>query len=437
MRSLVIKEVKELIRDPKILIGVVLMPLIIFPVMGSAISISQKSVEQAIITASFAIYNEDEGSYAQSLLDYLYTNNNTILPVSANSLEEALIEFQETNATILLHIREGYSDNVSRSVKGELKVYANFKSLSVAEAGSTDSIGGLLGLYSYYLSIAKINALLQDAEELGEASVIRNPLSVDYASIIKGNVIEVAPSQIFSIIMSQSVMLPIMVMVMLMFAIQMAATSIAIEKEQKTLETLMTLPVGRLTILSGKLAGSIVVSIAGAISYMIGFSYYMSSAFSFAPELTSMSTEGISIGLEPMGTILLGVNIFVTLVSGLALAISLATFTDSVRSAQSLTGFLVVPVIIPAIILMFSDLSMLPGYLQIILLVIPYTHSIVASKAAFLGNYALVLRSIGYIAAFTLVVLYVAAKIFSTERIITARFTNINLKRLLGKRAKN
>jgi ABC-2 type transport system permease protein len=148
-----------------------------------------------------------------------------------------------------------------------------------------------------------------------------------------------------------------------------------------------------------------------------------------------MTTQDLSIGLEPLGMLLLGVNIFVTLVSGLALAISLATFTDNVRSAQSLTGFLTIPVMLPAIILMFSDLSMLPKTIQMFLLVIPYTHSIIASKAAFLGNYALVLRSIGYITVFTIVVLYIAARIFSTERIITARFTSFDIKSFLRKRS--
>jgi ABC-2 type transport system permease protein len=77
---------------------------------------------------------------------------------------------------------------------------------------------------------------------------------------------------------------------------------------------------------------------------------------------------------------------------------------------------------------------MLPKTIQILLLIIPYTHSITASKAAFLGNYALVLRSIGYITVFTVVVLYIAARIFSTERIITARFTSLDIKSLLKKR---
>ncbi len=167
---------------------------------------------------------------------------------------------------------------------------------------------------------------------------------------------------------------------------------------------------------------------------MIGFSYYMSSAFSFAPEMTSMTTGDVGLGLQPLGALLLGVNIFATLVSGLALAISLAVFTDNVRSAQSLTGFLVIPVIIPAIILMFSDISMLPPTVRLILLAIPYTHSIIASKAAFLGNYAVVLRSIAYIAAFTIIVLYLAARIFSTERIITARFTSFSIRDRLRRR---
>lgn len=433
IRPLIVKEVKELVRDPKILIGVILMPLLIFPVMGSAISVSQKSVMRAIISASFAVYNEDEGPAVGALLDYLFTNN-TVIPMEAESLQDALIEFQGTNASALLYIRDGYSENASRGLRGRLKIYANLKSMTIAEAGTTDTVSNLIGIYSYQLSMSKIHRLLEEAGDPSDPTAVRSPLSVSSASIIKGNVLEVPPSSIFNLIISQSVMLPIMVMVMLMFAIQMAATSIALEKEQKTLETLMTLPVGRLTILSGKLGGSIVVAVAGAISYMIGFSYYMTSAFSFAPGLTSMTTGDIGLGLQPLGMILIGVNIFVTLVSGLALAISLAVFADNVRSAQSLTGFLVIPVIIPSIILMFADLSMLPPTFQWILLAIPYTHSIIGTKAAFLGDYFVVLRSIAYIAAFTVAVLYIAARIFSTERIITARFASFSLRGLLKKR---
>ena len=64
---------------------------------------------------------------------------------------------------------------------------------------------------------------------------------------------EAPPQSIVGLLISQSILLPVLVMVMPMFAIQMAATSIAIEKEQKTFEILMTLPIDRISILAGRL----------------------------------------------------------------------------------------------------------------------------------------------------------------------------------------
>jgi len=33
-KAVVLKEIKELVRDPRILLGVILVPLVIFPLMG-------------------------------------------------------------------------------------------------------------------------------------------------------------------------------------------------------------------------------------------------------------------------------------------------------------------------------------------------------------------------------------------------------------------
>jgi len=419
--ALIVKEVKELVRDPKILIGVILMPILIFPVMGSAIQISQESVQRAVRGASFAVWTNDDGFVTDAMLDYLYTNN-TVVPIVADNLEDALTIFTSTDSSAMVYIPDGYNDNITLGRQGRIKIYANLRSLNMAETQSTDLVSNLINIYNYYFSITKIQNLLTESGGIGTALGYRNPITLDYASILKGSVLEIAPSAIFNLVMSQSIMLPIMVMMMVMFAIQMAATSIALEKEQKTLETLMTLPVSRMTILGGKLSGSIVIAIAGSISYLIGFGYYMNSAFSFVPEAMSMNINDVNLGITPFGFLLVGVVIFVTLVSALAMALSVAVFADNVRSAQSFTGVLVTPIMIPALVLMFSDIEMLPPTFQYLLLIIPYTHSIIATKAAFLGNYFVVLRSIFFISIWTVAVLYIAAKIFSTERIITARF---------------
>ena len=411
--ALVVKEVKELVRDPKILIGVILMPVIIFPVIGSAMQISQESVQRAIMGASFAVWTDDDGFVTDTMLNYLYTNN-TVVPIQATTLEDALLSFTSTDSAALVYIPRGYNENITLGIQGNLKVYANLRNLNMATS--------LINIYNYYFSISKIQLLMTQAGAQGTPQGYRSPITISYASILKGTVLEIAPSAIFTLVMSQSIMLPIMVMMMVMFAIQMAATSIALEKEQKTLETLMTLPVSRMTILGGKLSGSIVIAVAGSISYLIGFGYYMDSAFSFVPDAMSMNLSDVNIGITPMGFLLVGLVMFVTLISALAMALSVAVFADNVRSAQSFTSILITPIMIPALVLMFSDIEMLPQSLQYLLLIIPYTHSIIATKAAFLGNYFVVLRSIFFISIWTVVVLYIAAKIFSTERIITARF---------------
>jgi len=60
-----------------------------------------------------------------------------------------------------------------------------------------------------------------------------------------------------------------MMLIIMVLASQTAVTSIAIEKEEKTLETLLTLPVKRVTVLWGKLVGSTIVA-AFAVSRICG-----------------------------------------------------------------------------------------------------------------------------------------------------------------------
>jgi len=426
--TLTVKEIKELIRDPKILFGVLLLPLILYPAMGQAIQISQQSVIEAVKGAKFSIYSDSNGPITDVLIGYI-SKDNTMIPIQATDLQDALKKFQQSGTASLIYIPAKYEYNLTNGIKGSVKIYANLKNLNLAETQSTGVISSMVSLYNYFYSVTMINSLLKDAGQNGDPYMIHDPVQVKYASIIKGNVLEINPSQITNMVMTQSIMMPMMIMIMVIFAIQMAATSMALEKEQKTIETLMTLPVDRMTILAGKLSGNIVIAVVGAVSYLIGFGYYMNSAFTFAPEVTSFSLGDAGIGITPVGYILLGAAIFVTLISALALALSLAVFTESVRSAQSITGILVVPIILPAMVLMFSDIDMLPTTVQWIMLAIPYTHSMLASKAVLLGDYWIAIRSIIYISIFTLLTLYIAARIFSTERVITGRMTNFSFRK--------
>jgi ABC-2 type transport system permease protein len=85
------------------------------------------------------------------------------------------------------------------------------------------------------------------------------------SSIVKGKVVEGAdPRMLSSLMLSQAIAMPITLMILLSYSMQIAATSVAMEKEEKTLETLLTMPVDRFAVLMGKLSSAAIVSGIGA-----------------------------------------------------------------------------------------------------------------------------------------------------------------------------
>ena len=395
LSNLIKKEVKEFLRDPKILIGMVLMPLLIFPLMGGAINISTTTVQESLKKVSVSVMDKDQGPMAQSLLLAFGSMNVTVVKTHASTVDEALNELQQGNVTTLVVIPRGFSQNLTLGIKGQLEVYSVYKSLSVVEGVRSSVVDVPITLFENAL----VHQAITQAFPNRDPSAVLNPIAVSSFSVVKGRIINISSDVLRSLFMSQSLGFPMVIMMLLISAMQIAATSVSIEKEEKTLETLLTMPISRLGVLTGKLAGSVVVAAAGAIASMIGVNYYLSSAFSLMPTET-VNLEDLGLTMSPLAYGLLGVVMFVTIVSALALAIIIAAFSENVRSAMSLVGPLDILFILPSLILMFADIEILPYPLQMVLYAIPYTHAILASKAAFIGDYFTMARSIAYISLY-------------------------------------
>src|SRR3989337_536643 len=202
---------------------------------------------------------------------------------------------------------------------------------------------------------------------------------------------------------------------------QFGATSVAMEKEEKTLETLLTLPVDRFSILMGKLASSALVAGVGALTYMLGYSYLLGSTLSAIPVGASVDLAALGLVPSAFGYVLLGITLFVTLLSGLALAVIMSAFAEDVRGATALVGYVYPLIFIPALALMYLDINSLPFALKAVLFAIPFSQPVIASKAVITGDYLTVALGIVYVAAFTIVVMYVASRLFATEKILTAK----------------
>ena len=418
--NLIIKELKELLRDPKILLGMVLMPLLLFPLMGTLMSASMEAAKQKLAEMSLIVWDKDGGNHARNFTEYLRGYGIQVHEIEVSTITEAVSLMPSFNATMLIVIPEDFSENVSQVMEGEtaasarLEVYGVFTGGGMFEEISTSVIDSLVESYNR-----------QKAP---------NPIGLRKNTVVKGEILHgIDPSMIAGLMMAQSITMPITIMMLLTFAMQIAATSVAMEKEEKTLETLLSLPIGRFTILAGKLAGSTIVAVVGALAYLAGFQYYMGTFMGVIPA-EGVDLAAVGLAPSPLGYVLLGISLFVSLLSALALAIVLSAFAENVRGAQSLIGFIYPLIFVPSFVLMYLDVSLLPLPLQLFILGIPFSHPVLASKAVIMGDLLTAALGILYVSAFTVIVLYIAAKLFATEKILTVK---LQIKKLRRKRKTN
>jgi len=405
--NILVKEIKELVRDPKILLGIIIVPLVMFPVLGALMGYSIQSAREQAEKATIVVVDNDRGNWSEFFMEYLNSSVKvSIVNDTTLDSDTALKLLSDHNATQLIEIPSGFSVNLTEYIDGNIKINATLNFYGVFSGG---------GIFQEVGS-----AIIDNLVNEFNREIAPNAVYAFKSTIIKGEIQKnVDPSTISRLMLSQAIAMPITIMILLTYSMSIAATSVAMEKEEKTLETLLTLPMDRFAILMGKLSGSILVAAVGAVAYMVGFNYYMGSfTSSLGPTL-----DLVSLGLVPsvFGYLLLGISLFVTLLSALALAVIMSAFSEDVRSAQSLVGNITPIIIIPALVLMYIDVNSLPLAIKILMYALPFSHPIIAAKAVTMGDYLTVVFGIAYVTIFTFVIMYAASRLFATEKILTAK----------------
>ncbi|MEM1565984.1 MAG: ABC transporter permease [Candidatus Bathyarchaeia archaeon] len=426
--TFLLKELKELMRDPKILLPMIVVPLVLFPVMGGIMGFAVRSAQEQAVKATLVIVDNDGGNWSRTFITFLenlnqygfnltiYSESN-IKPLDSEKVLELLSKY---NTTQILEIPEGFSQNVTIHssnpyVKACVRFYGVLRGVSVFESVGSSAVDALINIFNRYHA--------------------PDVLYSEKATVIKGEVkYGVDPAQVSGLLMMQSIALPITVLILLSYAPQVAAASMAMEKEEKTLETLLTLPIDRLAILWGKLSSSIIVAAIGAVAYMAGYSYMFSSLTAITPTGSNLDLAALGLVPSALGYLLLGLSLFVTIISVLALAVILSAFAGDVRGAQALVSNIYPLVFLPSIALMYLDINTLPFAFRLVLFAIPFSHPVIASKAVIMGDYWTILFGIVYVSAFTVVVMYAASRLFATEKILTAKLRFKGLKSRRGEK---
>ena len=409
-RTILLKELKELIRDPKILIGMIVVPLVMFPILGLVLGYAVESAQEQAQQSTLLIIDNDGGNWSQTFIDYL-ENTGININLAKNLTPQQVIDqniLTQNNSTQFIEIPPGFSANITEHTSGNLEINAIINSYGVYQGGGIFTDIGSSGI------TAIINSF--------NRAIAPNVLYTTQSTIIKGEIQQgIDPSALSGLMISQSLALPMTIIIMLTYAMQIAATSVAMEKEEKTLETLLTMPVDRFAILMGKLASTVIVAGIAAIAVMIGYNYMLGSVTLGIQSQTSIDLVNLGLVPSPIGYVLLGISLFITLLSALALAVIMSAFAEDVRGAQSLIGYIYPIIFIPTLALIYLDFNSLPDIIKTILYAIPYSHPIIASKAVVFGDYAIVIFGIIYVTAFTIVIMYIASRLFATEKILTAK----------------
>lgn len=410
--TILLKELKELIRDPKILVGMIVLPLIMFPVMGLVMGYAVESAQNVALKSTLLVVDNDGGDWSNAFVNYTSYGMNVV--VINNTTPQQVVDqglLTQNNCSMFVMIPQGFSANLTRHIAGEGNITGTVCMYGVFNGGG--------GLFSG-AGTSSVTALVEGFNR----AVAPDLVVASQSSIIKGQIQEGVDSSILGTLMlTQSIALPITIMIMLTYAMQIAATSVAMEKEEKTLETLLTVPVDRFAILMGKVSSTIIVAGVAAVTVLIGYNYMLGSLTTGISGSVGSGVDLVALGLVPSfgGYVLLGISLFCTLLSALALAVVMSAFSENVRGAQALVGYIYPLIFLPAMALMYLDVNSLPMALRAVFFAIPYSHPILASKAVVTGDYLTVVFGIVYVAVFTLVIMYIASRLFATEKILTAK----------------
>jgi ABC-2 type transport system permease protein len=414
LRALVRKEAKELLLEKTVLFGVVLMPLIIFPMVGSLTQVGIQATREAAQSIGVVGWvDEDLGEYSLLLRSFLLRANATLAELSPDEPGKLVQEAGARGASTVIVVPKGFTQNISRGVRGSLKVYAEVKSLTLSNVIRVQAVQGVIDgfrstLSAYLVSRGGLDPLFTS-----------NPLKGEVAVTFQGRAF--APGALAGLLQTLVFGIPTVVLVVSSSAAMVAATSIGLEKEAKTLELLLSLPVPRASILIGKLVGASMIALIGSISFAVGFGLYLTSLDNglggrLAPGL------GDAIVLTPQLSSIVLLTIFVTLFFTLTLGLLVGVFAGDVRGAQMLTQLTVFALILPPYFLWtFTDIDLLPAPWQYLLLGDPYTHALRAITRALSQDPLGAILSLAYLASASIAVMAIATRMFAGEKLLTAR----------------
>ena len=425
------KEIRDLITVQNIIPLVLMFVLFMFlgNVMGGlmdggdTIIIAGESGELAIDTSQvIGFIDNDNSEFSGIIRDTLAAQGILALPSSSDpaqamqELEAYSFHGEQISVTALVVINPGFESSLRASEWTAVDVYTAIDSF-----GMTAMMGG-----AAHSAIAIINDiishhLMAEADIEQNVHFLTNPVWANDFTYLNQAVENVPAQAVLGYVTSQTSFVPIIIMIIIMTGASTLATSMANEKADKTLETLMTTPVSRIAVLTAKLLSAAVLAAIYAVVYVFAFQNFsdgLAGGSGFPDGFADMMAN-FGIVFNAATFALIGAQLFLAVLCGLAIAIIIGMMVDDIKSLQSYILPLTVVIMIPYFVTLFVDINTLPMIAQVGLYIIPFTHAFTAAFNLFVQNYTMIIIGFAYQAVFLVVMMTIAVKIFNSDKLFT------------------
>ena len=445
--NLLKKELGELITKQAIISMVFI--LVIFVFMGQ---IMGKAMEESFDTSTITLCNRDNTEFTNLLLDAITADGSTSInyvDIQGDDYASELKRLDIKNAVI---IPEGYADSVLKEQKPADIIFV-----------STVSTGGFSSTMSS-ISASDVISVIQNetTDEIllktyglsdEEVARVKEPTALVEYAVSGGKTAKISASSLQAVLMMQSMIAPFVIFFLLLMAAQMIMTAISTEKIDKTLETLLSTPVSRMTVLMAKMTAAVISALMNAVVMMIGFVCYMSgmmgnltneitdsvnsaAALSDTTVSVAQAMSDLGLVLSPVSYVLFGLQLFFTVAIGLAISLILGAMATDVKSVQTLTMPIMIAVMIPFFITMFLDYSEMSAGFKAVMFIIPFTHSYTALTNLMNGDMIMFWAGLAYQVVFFAVCMFLAVRMFTTDRLFTMSVSSDSSKKSSGLFAK-
>lgn len=428
--NLLKKELSELVNF-QMLIGLVA-TVAIFMILGGVMKTTVDEAVDKSENVKINICDRDNTEFTENIikaLDELDDEPDSKVTAKLNIIEcegddySAILEDNDISGLVI--IPEGFTETLDKKEPPEII------SVSRMTSAATMSNMDMGNDAAIELIEACISSTIADdaGMDADQYKLMEKPVILTENTVVDDKEARISPANIMSKIMMQNMLLPIIVFVLIMMTSQMLMTSISNEKIDKTLETLLSAPVSRLSVIGAKMLAAAVVALINAAVYMFAFSVFVSGATDEVTETVSLaagSSITVDQALDQLGLnlvlsdyLLIGLQLFCTIMICLSVSIILGALIDDAKNVQNMLMPIMMCAMVPYMISILADINELPMVLRILVYAIPFTHTFTAVPNLMFGNNMLFIIGLIYQIIVFIVCIFFSLRLFMSDKLLT------------------